>query len=115
MQTSLSSLRILSQSGSHAAWFTITKRSQQVGTSPVKRTLVNFLLCAQRRYLETYKMFERKPPDLIMEKQEVDFVSRAQDVLTSGRKVGLVLAFISKHIANETEVELKNEARSKDS
>ena len=39
------------------------------------------------RYLETYKVFERKPPDMIMEKQEVDFTSRAQEVLTSGRKV----------------------------
>ena len=43
------------------------------------------------RYLETYKAFEKKPPDMIMEKQEVDFVGRAQEVLTSGRKVGRVI------------------------
>jgi len=39
------------------------------------------------RYLETYKSFENKPPDLIMEKTEANYLSKVTDVLTSARKV----------------------------
>eukprot|EP00898_Chlorokybus_atmophyticus_P003409 jgi/Chlat1/4069/Chrsp26S04112 len=39
------------------------------------------------RYLETLKSFEAKPPDLIMERKETDYVSRLTDVLTSVRGV----------------------------
>ncbi|ELU13340.1 hypothetical protein CAPTEDRAFT_166856 [Capitella teleta] len=39
------------------------------------------------RYLETYKSFETKPPDLIMEKTEANFLSKFTDCLTSVRKI----------------------------
>lgn len=44
-------------------------------------------------------MFERKPPDMLMEKQEVDYVSRAQDVLTSGRKVRMLSSLVGSYLA----------------
>ncbi|KAI0223675.1 DNA excision repair protein ERCC-1 [Lamellibrachia satsuma] len=39
------------------------------------------------RYLETFKSFEKKPPDLIMEKTEGNFLSQVTDVFTSARKI----------------------------
>lgn len=39
------------------------------------------------RYLETYKAYENKPPDLLMERVESDFFSRATDSLTTVKKV----------------------------
>jgi len=42
---------------------------------------------AAARYLETYKSYEDKPPDLIMEKTERDFIGRVTDVLTTVKKV----------------------------
>lgn len=42
---------------------------------------------AAARYLETYKSYEDKPPDLIMEKTERDFIGRVTDTLTTVKKV----------------------------
>ncbi|XP_016047657.2 DNA excision repair protein ERCC-1 isoform X2 [Erinaceus europaeus] len=39
------------------------------------------------RYLETYKAYEQKPADLLMEKLEQDFVSRVTDCLTTVKSV----------------------------
>ncbi|KAM9514332.1 DNA excision repair protein ERCC-1 isoform 2-T2 [Guaruba guarouba] len=39
------------------------------------------------RYLETYKAFEQKPPDLLQERRERSFVPRMSDCLTSIRAV----------------------------
>ncbi|XP_021370970.1 DNA excision repair protein ERCC-1-like isoform X1 [Mizuhopecten yessoensis] len=39
------------------------------------------------RYLETYKVYEFKPPDAIMEKTDHDFVSKFTDCLTSVKSV----------------------------
>ncbi|XP_064405724.1 DNA excision repair protein ERCC-1-like isoform X3 [Halichondria panicea] len=39
------------------------------------------------RYLETYKAYENKPPDLIMERTDSDFSSRVIDSLTTVKKV----------------------------
>jgi len=39
------------------------------------------------RYIETYKAYEHKPPDLIMEKVDKDYNGRVQDVLTAVKKV----------------------------
>ncbi|XP_050170153.1 DNA excision repair protein ERCC-1-like [Myiozetetes cayanensis] len=39
------------------------------------------------RYLETYKAYEQKPPDLLRERVEHDFVSRMTDCLTSVKSV----------------------------
>ncbi|XP_069738640.1 DNA excision repair protein ERCC-1 isoform X4 [Phaenicophaeus curvirostris] len=39
------------------------------------------------RYLETYKSYEQKPPDLLKERVEQDFLSRMSDCLTSVRSV----------------------------
>lgn len=39
------------------------------------------------RYLETYKVYEFKPPDAIMEKTDQDFVSKFTDCLTSVKSV----------------------------
>nr|CAG4635016.1 EOG090X0BTB [Alona affinis] len=39
------------------------------------------------KIIETYKVFEHKPPDLIMEKQESNLVSRISDALTSIKSV----------------------------
>nr|CAG4638006.1 EOG090X0BTB [Chydorus sphaericus] len=39
------------------------------------------------RIIETYKIFERKPPDLIMEKQESNSLSKISDALTSIKSV----------------------------
>ncbi|XP_074786817.1 DNA excision repair protein ERCC-1 isoform X2 [Athene noctua] len=39
------------------------------------------------RYLETYKAYEQKPPDLLKERVEQDFLSRMTDCLTSIRSV----------------------------
>lgn len=39
------------------------------------------------RYLETYKAFERKPPDLIKERRENDYMSHMNAVLTNVRGV----------------------------
>ncbi|NWI13329.1 ERCC1 protein, partial [Crypturellus soui] len=39
------------------------------------------------RYLETYKAYEQKPADLLMEKVERDFLSRMTDCLTSVKSV----------------------------
>jgi len=42
---------------------------------------------AAARYLETYKAYEDKPPDIIMEKTDTNFIGRVTDVLTSVKKV----------------------------
>ncbi|KAK1330075.1 hypothetical protein QTO34_010261 [Cnephaeus nilssonii] len=39
------------------------------------------------RYLETYKAYEQKPADLLMEKLEQDFVSRVTECLTTVKSV----------------------------
>ncbi|XP_055992614.1 DNA excision repair protein ERCC-1 isoform X2 [Sorex fumeus] len=39
------------------------------------------------RYLETYKAYEQKPADLLMEKLEQDFISRMTDCLTTVKSV----------------------------
>ncbi|XP_075302326.1 DNA excision repair protein ERCC-1 isoform X3 [Opisthocomus hoazin] len=39
------------------------------------------------RYLETYKAYEQKPPDLLRERVEPDFLSRMSDCLTSIKSV----------------------------
>uniref|UniRef100_A0A8B9NJE4 DNA excision repair protein ERCC-1 n=1 Tax=Accipiter nisus TaxID=211598 RepID=A0A8B9NJE4_9AVES len=39
------------------------------------------------RYLETYKAYEQKPPDLLKERVEQDFLSRMTDCLTSIKSV----------------------------
>ncbi|KAM9224420.1 DNA excision repair protein ERCC-1 isoform 2-T3 [Dugong dugon] len=39
------------------------------------------------RYLETYKAYEQKPADLLMEKLEQDFISRVTDCLTTVKSV----------------------------
>ncbi|XP_048225204.1 DNA excision repair protein ERCC-1 [Perognathus longimembris pacificus] len=39
------------------------------------------------RYLETYKAYEQKPPDLLMEKLEQNFLSRATECLTTVKSV----------------------------
>ncbi|KAM6228826.1 DNA excision repair protein ERCC-1 [Spheniscus humboldti] len=39
------------------------------------------------RYLETYKAYEQKPPDLLKERVEQDFFSRMTDCLTSVKSV----------------------------
>ncbi|NWI32431.1 ERCC1 protein, partial [Sula dactylatra] len=39
------------------------------------------------RYLETYKAYEQKPPDLLKERVEQDFLSRMTDCLTSVKSV----------------------------
>ncbi|XP_058715988.1 DNA excision repair protein ERCC-1 isoform X2 [Poecile atricapillus] len=39
------------------------------------------------RYLETFKCYEQKPPDLLRERVEPDFLSRVSDCLTSVRSV----------------------------
>nr|XP_022298333.1 DNA excision repair protein ERCC-1-like isoform X1 [Crassostrea virginica] len=39
------------------------------------------------RYLETYKVYEHKPPDAIMEKTEKDYMSKVTECLTSVRSV----------------------------
>jgi DNA excision repair protein ERCC-1 len=39
------------------------------------------------RYLETYKAFENKPPDMLMERVDGDFLSRATECLTTVKKV----------------------------
>ncbi|XP_025892395.1 DNA excision repair protein ERCC-1, partial [Nothoprocta perdicaria] len=39
------------------------------------------------RYLETYKAYEQKPAELLMEKVERDFLSRVTDCLTSVKSV----------------------------
>lgn len=39
------------------------------------------------RYLEIYKAFERKPPDLIKERVDDDYMSRLTSVLTSVKGV----------------------------
>nr|KAF6406683.1 ERCC excision repair 1, endonuclease non-catalytic subunit [Molossus molossus] len=39
------------------------------------------------RYLETYKAYEQKPADLLMEKVEQDFVSRVTECLTTVKSV----------------------------
>lgn len=39
------------------------------------------------RYLETYKAYEQKPADLLMEKLDQDFVSRVTDCLTTVKSV----------------------------
>ncbi|XP_077979859.1 DNA excision repair protein ERCC-1-like [Glandiceps talaboti] len=39
------------------------------------------------RYLETYKAYENKPADMLKEKVEGDYVSRATDCLTTVKKV----------------------------
>lgn len=39
------------------------------------------------RYLEIYKSFERKPPDLIKERVEKDYMSQATAALTTIRGV----------------------------
>ncbi|NWY08003.1 ERCC1 protein, partial [Nothoprocta ornata] len=39
------------------------------------------------RYLETYKAYEQKPAELLMEKVEQDFLSRVTDCLTSVKSV----------------------------
>ncbi|KAK3084128.1 hypothetical protein FSP39_008667 [Pinctada imbricata] len=39
------------------------------------------------RYLETYKIYESKPPDAIMEKTEKDYMSKMVDCLTSIKSV----------------------------
>lgn len=46
-----------------------------------------FTLEEAGRYLETYKSYESKPPDLIMEKSEGTYMSRVCDTLTSVKKV----------------------------
>lgn len=39
------------------------------------------------RYLETYKVYENKPPDMIMEKSEHDYMSKLTDCLTTVKSV----------------------------
>lgn len=39
------------------------------------------------RYLETYKVYENKPPEMIMEKSEHDYMSKLTDCLTSVKSV----------------------------
>lgn len=39
------------------------------------------------RYLETYKAFENKPPDMIMEKTEKTYIAQLTDCLTTVKKV----------------------------
>ncbi|NWV16945.1 ERCC1 protein, partial [Origma solitaria] len=39
------------------------------------------------RYLETFKSYEQKPPDLLKERVEQDFLSRVTDCLTSVKSV----------------------------
>jgi len=39
------------------------------------------------RYLETYKAFEHKPPDMIMERVEDDYISKLTHCLTQVRSV----------------------------
>ena len=39
------------------------------------------------RYLETYKSFENKPPELIMEKTDTNFLGRVTDTFTAVKKV----------------------------
>lgn len=39
------------------------------------------------RYLELYKSFERKPPDLIKERVDDDYLSRLNNALTSVKGV----------------------------
>ncbi|KAF6077402.1 ERCC excision repair 1, endonuclease non-catalytic subunit [Phyllostomus discolor] len=39
------------------------------------------------RYLETYKAYEQKPADLLMEKLDQDFISRVTDCLTTVKSV----------------------------
>ena len=39
------------------------------------------------RYLETYKAYEHKPAELLMERTDSDFTSQAIDCLTSVHKV----------------------------
>jgi DNA excision repair protein ERCC-1 len=49
--------------------------------------ILAFTLEEAGRYLETYKSFENKPPDLIMEKTESNFLAKMTDVLTSAKKI----------------------------
>jgi hypothetical protein len=39
------------------------------------------------RYLETYKAFESKPPDMLMERVEKDYQSKLVDALTTAKAV----------------------------
>lgn len=39
------------------------------------------------RYLETYKSYEHKPPDVLQERVESDFIAKMQDVLTTIKSI----------------------------
>lgn len=49
------------------------------------------------RYLETYKAFENKPPDLIMEKADGDYMSRVTECLTRVRRLNKTDAMTLLH------------------
>jgi len=65
------------------------------------------------RYLETYKAYEFKPPDIIQQRIQTDFTAKMQDVLTTVKSVNktdaltLFSAFGSfKNIVNATQAEI---------
>jgi len=49
--------------------------------------MLAFTLEEAGRYLETYKSYENKPADLIMEKTETNFLAKMTDTLTSVKKI----------------------------
>ena len=73
-----------------------------VDTTNIKETLMEITQIAMRsdltmilafgnaeaaKYIETYRKYEHKPPDMIMERAETDFVKRVGECLTSVKAV----------------------------
>ncbi|XP_004205849.2 uncharacterized protein LOC101236335 isoform X1 [Hydra vulgaris] len=65
------------------------------------------------RYLETFKTYENKPPDILQERIDQDYVSKMQDILTTVKSISKadVITLLSnfkslKHVANASVVEL---------
>jgi hypothetical protein len=55
-----------------------------------RSSLMTFSVCSNQeaaRYLETYKMYENKNPDIIKERVKEDHFSKVMDTLTSVRSV----------------------------
>ncbi|XP_055516888.1 DNA excision repair protein ERCC-1 isoform X1 [Leucoraja erinacea] len=60
------------------------------------------------RYLETYKMYENKPADILKEKVEQDYISKVTDCLTTVKSVNrtdcITLISTFKHHSYRLEV-----------